>query len=517
MKRKNIIKLLILLIFIGISPSFAKEDDLITPKTQAVSIVHPKIYINGESALDAFPNKTGSGTEFDPYRISNLEIDAGAADSAVEIRGIFNRYLILEELTVQNSGTNNLEYDSGIELQNCRYVTVKNCNIKNNDQGMCIGWSSECKIYNNDFENNSGVGLYVHDTNQDILIVDNYFYNNRGGIDFDGGTKCEVIENEFVINYGVSIELSGTTYIEISGNEINPWENEGAIEIIDSSYITIQENDVRQNQKYFYGIRLWNSQHNTVSQNTVENTERGIWLEGSSYNDLLENELAMCNYGIYIELLSNDNVIKNNKFSDNIIDFFETNSSGNRLIDTTKIIIWVSIGVVIATGVVLSSIYLPKVYKKRFPIREKRKAERDLMKKEMRQIKIEEQKKQEEEKRRITEQQRHLHEKLQLEEASIAQEQVKRLEEMKRKGLVCIQCGKILPQENLKFCVFCGTPQRKIEKADTKSIQKPKDAEEKIETEEKGVLSQKSNTCPHCRRKLMDPNLKFCVYCGKPL
>ena len=46
---------------------------------------HPIIYIDGNSQLSAFLNKTGSGSDIDPYVIQDLEIDAEWATDAASI------------------------------------------------------------------------------------------------------------------------------------------------------------------------------------------------------------------------------------------------------------------------------------------------------------------------------------------------------------------------------------------------------------------------------------------------
>ena len=52
---------------------------------QSAEKVSP-IYLDGNTDLDNFSNKTGSGTLNDPYIIKNLEIDADSIGSGIEIK-----------------------------------------------------------------------------------------------------------------------------------------------------------------------------------------------------------------------------------------------------------------------------------------------------------------------------------------------------------------------------------------------------------------------------------------------
>ena len=70
---------------------FTQEDRDIHSKNSVfpfASTSHGKIYIDGNAEMDAFPNKTGTGTSEDPYVIGNYSIDAQFVGSGIYIENV---------------------------------------------------------------------------------------------------------------------------------------------------------------------------------------------------------------------------------------------------------------------------------------------------------------------------------------------------------------------------------------------------------------------------------------------
>ncbi len=499
MNRKTMLKLIIFLFFIGISASFIDSSNFLIPKSQNVAINHPKIYISGESALDAFPNKTGSGTQSNPYKISNLDIDAEGSGSAIEIRGIYYRYLILDGISATGSGSDDVASDSGIEIFNCQNIVIQNCEIYNNVMfGVIISQSTDCEIINSEFTNNE--------------------YSN---IQLDDSSFIEVRDN--IINtesYQVGIAASGYGNNIITGNSLHsPFPNS-------------------------YGIDLYVTSVNEISKNMIIGYERGIHLDESSNNDILTNEISDCQNGVYLEGHSNNNLVKNNKFSNNMVDFYETDSTGNRVINTIKIIVWSSVGGVALVGVILSIIVLPKVYKKRAPVREERRRKLEEERKKEEELRKERERKKQEEFQKDVERRR-------LEQAQqyrcgscnrilpnkdlkfcvfcgtplkmgisapIEQKVVESVLSTSRE--MCTKCGRVFPRENIAFCVYCGAKREQIidsqslieDKYQEPIVQTPSEQMEQVDETQKPL-----KTCPHCGKPIEDPTMPFCVHCGNTL
>ena len=101
------------------------------------------------------------------------------------------------------------------------------------------------------------------------------------------------------------------------------------IRLDNSNNNTITNNTIRDN---IYGIELWNSNNSTIINNTIQNGYNGIRLDGSNNNAIMSNKVQNSLYGIYLNN-SNNNTITNNTFvSDGL---FVELSYDNVVVDNT--------------------------------------------------------------------------------------------------------------------------------------------------------------------------------------
>ncbi|HEY9855899.1 MAG TPA: nitrous oxide reductase family maturation protein NosD [Stenomitos sp.] len=63
------------------------------------------------------------------------------------------------------------------------------------------------------------------------------------------------------------------------------------------------------------GIRLWNSSHNVIAGNRIEDTRDGIYFDASPFNTVTDNAIRRVRYGLHY-MYSDDNVFKGNRFTD---------------------------------------------------------------------------------------------------------------------------------------------------------------------------------------------------------
>jgi len=124
---------------------------------QSAEKVSP-IYIDGNTDLDNFLNKTGSGTLNDPYIIKNLEIDAESIGSGIEIKNT-DRYLIIINCTIENSGLLSNESNAGIVIDHSININITECFLINNLFGIYLRTSNNNSITLNTISNSSEDGI----------------------------------------------------------------------------------------------------------------------------------------------------------------------------------------------------------------------------------------------------------------------------------------------------------------------------------------------------------------------
>ena len=86
------------------------SNEFLTDSEITASVVHIPFKISNNSELVSFPDKTGSGTENDPYIIENLEITNNGATAAIGLSNI-NMHLIIRNCTIVNQ-VNKLNYQN---------------------------------------------------------------------------------------------------------------------------------------------------------------------------------------------------------------------------------------------------------------------------------------------------------------------------------------------------------------------------------------------------------------------
>ncbi len=112
---------------------------------------------------------------------------------------------------------------------------------------------------------------------------------------------------------GTGIDLSERTNVTIRNMEIRDFMY--GIHLYSSTGNNLSENNVTNN---YYGIRLRYSPRNIVSGNNVKKTSYGIWLTGSSDNTITENIITINSFdGIWLSASSDQNIVSGNTIKNN--------------------------------------------------------------------------------------------------------------------------------------------------------------------------------------------------------
>jgi len=180
---------------------------------QSAEKVSP-IYIDGNTDLDNFSNKTGSGTLDDPYIIKNLEIDAASIGSCIEIKNT-DRYLIIKNCTIENSGILSNESDAGIVIDHCININITECFLINNLFGIYLRTSNNNSITLNTISNSSEDGIRLWISSSNIISSNNLSFTDGSGIFLLGSSTNNIVSYNNVTNsdYGIRMGQSGNNDI----------------------------------------------------------------------------------------------------------------------------------------------------------------------------------------------------------------------------------------------------------------------------------------------------------------
>jgi len=176
---------------------------------QSAEEVSP-IYIDGNTDLDNFTNKTGSGTLNDPYIIKNLEIDADSIGSGVEIKNT-DKYLIIINCTIENSGILSNESNAGIVIDHSININITECFLINNLFGIYLRTSYNNSITSNTISNSSEDGIRLWGSYSNIISSNNLSFTDGSGIFLLGSSTYNIVSYNTVTNcdYGIRMGQSG--------------------------------------------------------------------------------------------------------------------------------------------------------------------------------------------------------------------------------------------------------------------------------------------------------------------
>jgi len=176
---------------------------------QSAEEVSP-IYIDGNTDLDNFTNKTGSGTLNDPYIIKNLEIDADSIGSGIEIKNT-DKHLIIINCTIENSGILSNESNAGIVIDHSININITECFLINNLFGIYLRTSYNNSITLNTISNSSEDGIRLWGSYSNIISSNNLSFTDGSGIFLLGSSTDNIVSYNTVTNsdYGIRMGQSG--------------------------------------------------------------------------------------------------------------------------------------------------------------------------------------------------------------------------------------------------------------------------------------------------------------------
>jgi parallel beta-helix repeat protein len=241
--------------------------------------------------------RTGSGTEADPYLISDWIVNS-TTQNGIVIWGT-SVHLVIARVELHSP----FFHGSGIYLKYAQNVIVRDCRINGYLNGIFTFFSSNLQFINNTVTDNQ-YGILLEASDNNGLVGNRFDRNGEIGI-FVRGPNNILRNNTAIMNGFGGINIDGTAGVA-TGNQV-----EGNI-VSDSGS---------------YGIGIWRSSNNVLRSNTVtRNKIVGIMLTDHSTNNMIEANTVSDNAGSGIALIdgSSGNTVRLNtvrRNGDGVNDF----------------------------------------------------------------------------------------------------------------------------------------------------------------------------------------------------
>jgi parallel beta-helix repeat protein len=191
--------------------------------------------------------------------------------------------------TVQGAGFGS---GIGIHLNGGYNITLKDLKVTKFDYGIRLDYSTFSFLFNIAVSYNSWVGIYLVDSDNNIVFRNSASNNGYQGIELDNSFNNNVSLNGASENQdcGILLSYSNDNILHGNGGLVH---NECGIWLEKSQNNSIFDNIVWGIISPSYGIRVhYFSEDNMISGNEISGCQYGVWLEDSSNNTLAQNTVC---------------------------------------------------------------------------------------------------------------------------------------------------------------------------------------------------------------------------------
>ena len=236
-----------------------------------------------------------------------------------------DNHLVYDNIICNNSG-------DGIRLyRSYNNVNISYNTITDNRNGLYLYASDGNNIYNNEMQNNYQSGIFLNSSCQyNTIRNNNASQNTKHGIYLNDYSDYQAISyNQIFYNKNSGLVLENCSMnFEINGNMVIGNVNYGMM--IVGSMNNISNNIISSNKKD--GLYLSADDNNMVYKNILSyNTMTGIRLYNSTYDYIRNNEICHnTECGAYLDFFTINNVIYNNYFHDNTRNAMDKSINRNK-------------------------------------------------------------------------------------------------------------------------------------------------------------------------------------------
>ena len=241
---------------------------------------------------------------------------------------ILSPHVEIKDITIQGSGKQRYNFDSGIKVENARDITIKNCKIKQTLFGIIFHNTSDSKIINNTITSykervvdNRGDGIRLWGSNNN-LIANNHLIRSRDlsiSRSNNNTIKNNVIKES---RYGIMVDMSRD--VNITSNKIAL--NYAGIMVGNGKNINIKDNIIAKTRlSTGVGIMLKNGKNIHVSHNLITANSQAFYIDSAPSEIGIQryidhNEIIRNNNAFHFHSVVKNNIIKNNNIVENLED-----------------------------------------------------------------------------------------------------------------------------------------------------------------------------------------------------
>lgn len=232
--------------------------------------------------------------------------------------------IVLQGLTIQNTGISSMQDMAAVRIQEANYVTVRNNKILNNTYGVYVQNSAHCLVKNNLIssgavsEQNSGNGVHVW-RGDSLRIEGNRVSGHRDGIYLEFVINSHVLRNtsEKNIRYGLHFMFSHDDVY--SNNTFS--DNGSGVAVMFSNRVTMTGNVFKNNWgDAAYGLLLKEITDGKIEGNLFIRNTVGVYMEGATRIHTSKNIFKDNGWAMRIQASSNNGSFTKNNFISNSFD-----------------------------------------------------------------------------------------------------------------------------------------------------------------------------------------------------
>ncbi len=293
----------------------------------------------GKAAIQAAINKAGTGdtivihegvyNEHDIHVRKKLFI-SGKGNVVVdgqrksEIFVLSANGIVLQGLTIQNTGISSMQDMAAVRIQEAKYVTVRNNKILNNTYGVYVQNGAHCLVKNNIIssgavsEQNSGNGIHVW-RGDSLRIEGNKVSGHRDGI------YLEFVVHSIIVNNTSEKNLRYGLHFMFSHDDVyskNTFSGNGSgVAVMFSNRVTMTGNVFKNNWgDAAYGLLLKEITDGKIEGNLFIRNTVGVYMEGATRIHTSKNIFKDNGWAMRIQASSSNGSFTQNNFISNSFD-----------------------------------------------------------------------------------------------------------------------------------------------------------------------------------------------------